>query len=243
MNIVLFDWETGGINPYKGAEPIELAAIALDHDLNEIGRFPARILRVQHPEKLQPEALAVNKKSVEQIMAGENPKKVMYDFVLFCQQMAAKSGETKVIPAAHNIRFDEKFLAWALETYLPEIEYEKIFDYHQICSFNLAYFKKIIVERTRYPEGALDKDGKDIGGKTLKGNLGSLTAYYHIEHRGAHEAMADVEATVEVMRHLRDELLRPELEWVVQNHIAAFGLSPVLEQLETLHYKFAMQGP
>jgi DNA polymerase III epsilon subunit-like protein len=205
--ICIFDFETGGLDPEQGAEPIELAAILLDyHTLQEIGRFPARLMRVQKPENLHPKALSVNGKTVEQVMAAEDPAVVFRDF--FNWVLRATRGRGRVLPGGHNVKFDIKFMKWAFKQYVPLLPatpgwdeeengledrdpYNRIFDYHDICSFNVFYFFKVMTKQARY------------------GNLVNATKHYGLPH-AAHEAMGDVEASVEVLRILRREALQGE---------------------------------
>ena len=202
--LIYFDYETGGLDPLDGAEPIELAALALDADtLAEVGRFPARLMRVARPENLDAKALEVNGKTAEQVMAGEDPAAVHEEFARWAADFIPAEDRAKErrfrrrpLLAGHNVKFDIAFLKWAFRRYVAGgmKTYDETFDYHDVCTFNIAYFKKVLVEKT------VARDGKP-----LKGALVPLASYYGIPHR-AHEAMGDVEAGAELLRRLRQEL-------------------------------------
>lgn len=196
MNIVYFDHETSGLTPLEGAEPIELAAIMLDPDLNEISRFGPRLMRCNTPELANHKAIAVSGHTLDEIQAiGEDPEVVYIDFATW---VIENSGGERVLPAGHNVQFDITFLRWAFKKYLPNLDYEKVFDYHSICTFVVSYFKKVICERT------LKSDGSK-----LKCNLTALGKYYELEH-DAHQAMGDVEVGVQLMRILKSEMLKEQ---------------------------------
>jgi len=187
-HLLVFDFETGGLDPWIAkAEPIELAAIMLNKDtLEEVSRFEPRLMCVQDATNLNEKALSVNGKTVDQIMAAESPWTVFPQFVKWI--MDTTGGAGKVMPVGHNVQFDIQFMKWAFLQYCAPIEYDMLFDYHNVCTFVLANAWK----------GQITKELSYF-------NLVSLTKHYGIPH-AAHEAMGDVEATAEVLRRLYAEM-------------------------------------
>jgi DNA polymerase III epsilon subunit-like protein len=185
MNIVFCDFETGGLDPKEGAEPIELAAILLDENFVEISRFPARLMKVNKTENLNPEALLVNKKTVKQICNGEEPAIVFIDFVNWLRK---HGGVKRVMFAAHNAAFDKEFMALGLDKYVAGVTYDKLFQHKKICTVELTNFIKGLVQKA-VPNAKLE----------------TITRHYGIEYE-AHTAMGDVEAGVQVLRRLMSEI-------------------------------------
>lgn len=210
---VVFDYETTGLEPAEGAEPIELAAIALRSDtLEEVGRFPARIMRVMNPHRVSAKALETNGKTVEQIMAGEDPRIVHEEFLEWAASFIPEEDFKKeprfrrrVILVAHNDKFDIGFLKSVARRYLKPGIYDQIIDYHSICTFGLSYSKKVLIEKTM-----VDKEWGTpamLGRPSvpLKGSLVNMAKFYGIPH-DAHQAMGDVEATAELLRRIWAEM-------------------------------------
>jgi DNA polymerase III epsilon subunit-like protein len=189
-----FDFETTGLDPDEGAEPIEIAAICVDTSqpgLPEIGRFPARLMRVEYPENAHPRALQVNNKTIEEVMAGEDPQLVFTQFVLWCLQMSGQRG--RIMLGGHNVKFDIKFLRWAFNKYLPGKDFEMIFDHHEVCSHSVFFFKHVLTKRS-----------------VKKSSLVTATSMYNLPH-SAHEAMGDVEAGIQVLRLMAEEEMKADV--------------------------------
>lgn len=197
---IVMDFETTGLEVEEGAEPIELAAIAVDlddPDIQELSRFPARLMRVKNPEKANPRALEVNKKTIEQIMAAESPEAVFQDFAKWAEQFTPL--EDRALPAykrrrpmfmCHNAKFDIAFMKWAFRQYVPNgmSRYDELFHYHTRDTFEIASFWI-----------------NDIVHLDNSCSLEKLTKYYKIPH-DAHNAMSDVEACLAVYKHLYKEV-------------------------------------
>jgi len=102
-NFIVYDFETGDKDPTT-TEPIEIAAIVLDRDtLQEIGSFES-MCRPEDLGLIQPKALEINKKTMEQVEAAPPLKKVWAEFVEFCT--SHRKGYQQwgyPIQAGHNI--------------------------------------------------------------------------------------------------------------------------------------------
>lgn len=191
MKLVVFDFETSGLDVEKGAEPHQLAAIMLEYsptqELVEISRFCERNMYLNQPQQASLKALSISNKTLEEVQSGENPKIVFEDFLTWIVENIS-IGE-KVIPAGHNVHFDINFMKKAFDNYLNPFKYEQVFDYHTVCIFTLANFWLTIVRNV-----------------TKKSSLVNLTKHYGIPHE-PHTAMNDVEATVEVLKRLNQEMV------------------------------------
>jgi DNA polymerase III epsilon subunit-like protein len=97
---VVCDTETGGLNPLRNAL-VSVAAIGLDENLNEIGRYYS-VVKDTEDKLIEDGALKVNGFTREQILKeGKDVKKVM--------GMLEKLFEN-AIPVFHNGPFDAAFL-------------------------------------------------------------------------------------------------------------------------------------
>lgn len=97
---VVADCETGGLNPLKNAL-ISVAAIGLDENLNEIGRYYA-VVKDLDDKIIEDDALKINGFTREQILKeGKDIRKVI--------AMLEKLFEN-AIPVFHNGPFDAAFL-------------------------------------------------------------------------------------------------------------------------------------
>lgn len=191
MRLVFFDLETGGLDPQK--HPIiQIAAIAVDEQLRELDTFEAKILF--RPENADPEALKLNSYNAEEWAAkGRNPIEVCDDLSGFLRvfsdvdMVSAKSGKPYKVAQliGHNSdSFDGPFLqAW----------------YKRLNQFMPAAFRTLCT----YQRALHHFHENPHIGKPASFKLTDLCKFYGIELSGAHDALADCRATVELYRALR----------------------------------------
>lgn len=180
------DFETGGLDCYQH-EPVELAAVLLDENLVEVGRFSSGLIRVRHPELLHPRALACNGYTVAEIMAGRDPVEA---FKAFADWLESACPELPVRYGGHNAPFDMGFMREAFRKYQPPGRMEGLFG----TTEEMAEWKvdtKLLADRKLKRAGKLAKTG-----------LVAVTEYFGIEHK-AHKALGDVLAGAEVLRRLQ----------------------------------------
>lgn len=186
--IVFFDVETGGLDPQKHPV-IQFAAVVVDGLLQELESLELKILF--NPAQAEAEALAVNHYDAE-VWAREGVRESLA-LLQIAELMRRNATVAKVSKknrpydvarlCAHNARFDSEFIAaWFKREglFLPAACYESL------CTLNLARWAS-------------------LGSATAPADhkLGSLCAWLGIElGAGAHDALADVRATVEVARVL-----------------------------------------
>lgn len=111
-NIIVFDFETGG-KDCRVCEPIQVAAVVINPRTLELykGRDgePIHFESLMQPldfDKLEDEALAVNKKTREQLREAPLPSVVWPQFASFCKQynLGGKADSfSSPVPAGHNI--------------------------------------------------------------------------------------------------------------------------------------------
>ena len=181
-NYIVFDLETGGLSPDKN--PVtEIAAIGIDGEtLKEIGRFESMIKpypEINGNKEYGAKAIEITGLSPEQLMQrGEDSKKVLEGFSVFCKEMKAKK-RPKVVGVGHNVEFDEKFLTSFYVDHGKNLE--DVLDLkHAFDTMWLAMLK--------YNEK----------GSIKNHTLGVVCDATGVSLNNAHRAMNDVEATAEL---------------------------------------------
>jgi DNA polymerase III epsilon subunit-like protein len=189
--LICFDLETAGLNP-KRHPIIQLAAIAVDHELEPIEAFEAKI----RFDEAQANRNSLRKNHYRRsIWAKEalEPEEVARSFADFLRRhatvpMLSSVGKPYNVAqlVAHNASFDGTFLqAWyeRLGIYLPA-------RYHVLCTLqrSMWFFNE-------HRDEPLPKDFK----------LATLCHHFRIPFHAAsaHEALADVSATVRLCQEIR----------------------------------------
>ena len=156
MDIVAaIDLETTGLDAIR-CEIIDMAVVPLNADFTvsaEIPEFTSRI-KAEHPETAEADALRVN---------GMNPSDgvpldvVRRDFAAWLQD----NGIRKIVPLAHNLGFDMKFL---LKTF-PEAA--RVFSHRGRDSMRLALAVNDVYQRERqelmFPSASLAAVKENLG--------------------------------------------------------------------------------
>ncbi|MBN0977525.1 exodeoxyribonuclease I [Pseudomonas hygromyciniae] len=200
-SIFWYDYETTGINP-RSDRPLQVAGIRTDLDLNEIG--PPVNLYCQPSDDILPHPAAC---MITGITPGQLAEKGLAE-ADFMTRVHAELAAPGTCGAGYNtLRFDDEMTRYSL--------YRNFFDpYAREWQGGNSRWDLIDVLRTAYalrPDGIVwpEQDGR----VTLK--LERLTAANGIDHGQAHEALADVRATIALARLVRDK--QPKLyEWLFQ---------------------------
>lgn len=200
-SIFWYDYETTGINP-RSDRPLQVAGVRTDLDLNEVG--PPVNLYCQPSEDILPHPAAC---MITGITPGQLAEKGLAE-ADFMTRVHAELAAPGTCGAGYNtLRFDDEMTRYSL--------YRNFFDpYAREWQGGNSRWDLIDVMRTAY---ALRPDGivwpEQDGHVTLK--LERLTAANGIDHGQAHEALADVRATIALARLVRDK--QPKLyEWLFQ---------------------------
>ena len=189
MAVVYFDLETGGLNG-KIHPIIQIAAIAVDEDFNELETYEAKIKFKD--ENTDPEAMKAN--NFDPLVwqkEGRGPVEVSKEFAAFVKRHAdlenvSKKGNSykSCQMAGHNAAtFDRPFLGeWynRMDGYCPA-------DWRVLDTMQLALWYFHVTDRPR----------------PLNFQLETLCAEFGIELTGdAHDALVDVRATMELAKVL-----------------------------------------
>ncbi|WP_340051090.1 exodeoxyribonuclease I [Pseudomonas proteolytica] len=200
-SIFWYDYETTGINP-RSDRPLQVAGIRTDLDLNEIG--PPVNLYCQPSDDILPHPVAC---MITGITPGQLAEKGLAE-ADFMTRVHAELAAPGTCGAGYNtLRFDDEMTRYSL--------YRNFFDpYAREWQGGNSRWDLIDVLRTAYalrPDGIVwpEQDGR----VTLK--LERLTAANGIDHGQAHEALADVRATIALARLVREK--QPKLyDWLFQ---------------------------
>ncbi|MCU1715712.1 exodeoxyribonuclease I [Pseudomonas sp. 5P_3.1_Bac2] len=186
-----YDYETTGIDPRRD-RPLQVAGIRTNEQLEEIGQ-PLNIFCQPSPDILPHPAAC--------LVTGITPDKLAQqglgeaEFMTRIHAELAQPGTCTV--GYNNLRFDDEMTRYSL--------YRNFFDpYAREWQGGNSRWDLIDVVRTAYalrPEGIVwpEEDGR----VSLK--LERLTAANGIDHGQAHDALADVRATIALARLLREK--------------------------------------
>ncbi len=187
--LVVFDLETGGLETHRPI--IQIAAIAVDADFNELEVFE---VKVRFDEaKACPDALRkIHYRRAEWKRSAVAPKKAAWAFARFLRRYATVEIYRRDLSifrvaqlAAHNSQFDGPFLTeWfsRLDIFLPA-------SYRVFCTLQRAYW--LFHDSPHLPPP------DDF-------RLGTLCEYFDVplNPSDAHEALADVRATVALLKKM-----------------------------------------
>lgn len=115
--IVFLDFETTGLDPARGAEPIELAALVTDDAFRELGSFETLITPHTNWETWDPAALAMHANSGLSVLCRKRGKSRLLTGAKFNIFLNGFSADVLHL-AGNSIHFDRGFL----KHYWPEIE-------------------------------------------------------------------------------------------------------------------------
>jgi len=187
MKFVFYDLETTGRNP-TWDQIIQVAAILVDSNFNEIDRFEERC-RLKPGVIPEPGALIINNTSVEML----NQVNLSHYELIKKIQDTFKKWSPAIFTGFNTIGFDEEFLRKTffkslLEPYTTQFNGNKRADVLGMTRSSKFY----------YPN-CLDVGINEKGNKVFK--LEVLTKMNNIMHN-AHDAMGDVIATIEIAKIL-----------------------------------------
>jgi len=184
------DFEAGGVNP-RADRPMQFAGVRTDSELNIIGKPLVMYCKLAPDYLPQPQACLVT---------GITPQKANaegYPEADFANKIAAEfSQPDTTIVGYNNIRYDDEMTRFMF--------YRNFIDpYAHIWQNNNSRWDLLQLVRACYalrPEG-IDWPERDNGLVSLK--LENLTAANGIDHGQAHDALADVIATIEMTKLIR----------------------------------------
>lgn len=208
MAFVFYDTETTGSETFFD-QILQFAAFRTDSDLNEIGRFEIRC-RIQPHILPSPGALIVTGMTLDRVLDTNLP-------TLFQMASAIHQKLTEWSPAVfvgyNSLEFDEDlvrqtFYQSLLPTYLTNTNGNSRLD-----------VMRLALAANEFAPGSLAIPLRPDGKNTFR--LDRLAPENGFQHPNAHDAMADVEATLFMARLARDRI-----PWV-WDHMVTMGKKPL----------------
>tara|TARA_Y100000768_G_scaffold152972_2_gene114315 strand:- start:1386 stop:2804 length:1419 start_codon:yes stop_codon:yes gene_type:complete len=205
MNYVFYDFETSGLDPYFD-QPIQLAAKLVDSNFNTLDEFDEKC-RLRDGVIPSPFAMLITKTNLEDLDAEQS----FYKFMDKTHEKLS-SWSPAIFIGYNNINFDEKFLRSSLyqSLYAPYLT-------NTNSNSRVDLFKMILAVcnlNKKYLNIPIDIEN---GRKSLK--LEKLAINNKIKHEFAHDAMSDVNATVDLANIIKEN--EPDLwEYMIlfRNH-------------------------
>lgn len=192
MGFVFYDTETTGTHT-SFDQILQFAAIRTDDDLNELDRFEIRCRLMPHIVP-SPGALCVTRMSIDQITDPALPS----HYEMMCEIRAKLAAWSPSIFTGWNtLAFDEHLLRQALYQSLHSPYLTNTGGNCRIDILKIAQAVSVLV-----PNAIIVPIG-DKGKPTFK--LDRLAPANGFDHSNAHDALADVEATIHVCRLIRDK--------------------------------------
>jgi len=178
-DIVVWDFETGGLDATRH-EAIQIAGKAYNGRTFEPypnGEFSS-LMKPLYPDRLDPKALACNKKTVDELMAAPPQEVVWPQFVKWVQRWnksAKKGAFTAPIAAGKNLNFDKRFMAVLNDLYLPNKNKTIIFNEYR----NHLDLQDFIYQ---YMGGSDELENE---------KMDTLRVYFGLPTENAHDALTD----------------------------------------------------
>jgi exonuclease I len=192
-NIVIYDLETTGANPYIH-EPIQIAAIVVDSQTltpKENGVFGPVLIKPNKWDIVQAKALEVNKITIDQLKAdGRDQQIVFSQFCDFCKSFQKKNSKWDAMySGGFNVdRFDNILMNRMCSEYNYVDKDGSPLLFHPIHSYDLLPILRSWFEnRSDGPSGY---------------SLSAICEFFGVTNKNAHDAMSDVQATLEILRRI-----------------------------------------
>lgn len=195
--IIIYDFETSSINPYK-TQPIQLAAIVIDPRSLEFipnSEFNSLIQPIWEREKqlelelddIEQKALDVNGKTIEELKTAPLLKTVWENFTKYCKNynISGKKWDAPILSGYNIIGFDNIILKRIARQYGPwDSEREHCTLFHPVHDLDVM---KIVFPwfESNYELNSLSMD--------------SLRDYFGMSKENAHDALQDVKDTGNIL--------------------------------------------
>ena len=191
MNYVFYDFETTGLDT-KFSQPIQIAAIAVDEDFNQIDDPINVRCRLKDGVIPNPSALLVHKVPID-VLKNEQSFYSMMDFIH--NKFSSWSPATFI--GYNSIRFDEEVLRSSF--------FQSLYDPYLTNTNNNTRTDlfKIILGLSSLDENILNIPMNEKNKPSYK--LENIAKNNNIEHLSAHDALSDVYATIGIAKIIKEK--------------------------------------
>lgn len=186
--ILVFDFETGSVNP-ETCEVIQVAAMALHpRSLAELGQYTS-LIKPRDFSKLEKEALEINKKSIEELEKAPDLSIVWKSFTSFIKKYNPKPGNTFFAPiaAGKNIRHFDMIIINRLAREFGDCD-----KYGRQNLFN----KRSVFDLDDFVFYWFDNSNELRDHK-----MDTLREYFGMSTENAHDALVDVKQTATLLKN------------------------------------------
>ena len=190
MNFYFYDLETTGLDPFRD-RIMQFAGLRTDADLKPLGEVEEFYVKLSEDILPGPQAIAAHG-ILPQTANLEGLSE--YQFLNWLEKEAYQS-ET-IYSGYNNADFDDQFMRWLHWRNFAEPAPMTL------AGGSFDIYRLIRLAADLRPEGLKWPEG--INGRRPSLTLTALTAANGISHQGAHRAGADVEATLELARRLKE---------------------------------------
>ena len=191
-NLIVYDLETSGINS-AFSSILQVAAICVDSEFNEIGRIDLRGKMKKFWPIPNPKSLLINGVSIEQLKNHENSN---FSLISQIQNQFLSWGESIYI-GYNSIGFDEHHLRQGL--------YQSAFHPYLTNTGGNSRgdaLKLVHTAAAAYPNAFVKPISEETGKLTFQ--LEKFAKANNIKQEKAHDALSDVEATLDVCKLIKD---------------------------------------
>jgi len=176
-----FDTETTGLDPDTN-EILSIALVLLDASFNTLDE---RIIYAFPEGEVHPKAAEVNGYTAE----SWAEKGAVSQLVLFAQTHEFIRPHRRLIPLGHNVKFDIGFLRSLFRRH-DSSDLGRHLSHHSIDTVGIALFFDMVL----------------FGKKSGAYSLGALCERFGIPLENAHDALADIHATIALFQYLYTQL-------------------------------------
>jgi DNA polymerase III epsilon subunit-like protein len=189
LHLIVFDFETGGLKPGYH-EPIQVAGKAFKPNMKPVplaegGEF-CSYMKPLYFDRLDPQALAVNKIKVETLQDAPEQAVVWRQFIAWVNGFNPRKNRFAApIAGGKNIRnFDLKFVAELNKLHGPKGENTLLFSDRLTCDLEDLLFAAT---------------WNDAANPNNKMSLDWCRQFFRLSTAGAHDALVDVRQTADLM--------------------------------------------
>lgn len=204
----VIDIETTGLDD-QYHEICELAIVLLDCNLKPTKNIFHKVIRPNHMDRCDPQALKVNGFKKEKLLLGKSPGEVLEELDLFIEEHV-KPGK-QLVPLGHNYTFDKGFLRNFLGSYHDS-------DGKEVSLYDEWFFRRY---RDTMHTAIFINDLAEMNGRLKvpfpKVSLKYLCSTMGIENPKAHTALSDALATLKCYEKM--------ISWYLGSTPFSFGAS------------------
>ena len=213
MTFYFYDLETSGRSP-QAQRIMQFAGQRTDEDLNPIGEPFVRFIKLSDDIIPEPEAILLTGITPQQTLAeGISEPEFLDEF----EQEVLQPGTC--IVGYNNIRFDDEFMRFTLwRNFYDAYEWQWK---DERCRWDML--DVVRMTRALRPDG-INWPTNDDGSPVNK--LTEITAGNGLDHENAHDALSDVQATIDVARLIKEK--QPDLFKYMYEHSSKKAVQELL---------------